>query len=180
LAVPESGPGVLEYVRNYIRRGDNAARRKLPSEALDSQLSQLFQMLGLVRYRPAEGAMLGLLPEGSPAGNETRAAASWALGLLHEGQPVPQVVAALTDRVAAVMPFHVEDSRVRRMCAVSLGRMKAKEAVPTLESFYRWMPTIDPVNNACGWAIEQITGERVPAPVDVPLLQRGWFLTTLD
>jgi hypothetical protein len=40
--------------------------------------------------------------------------------------------------------------------------MKAKGALGTLRKFYNAKkPSLDPVNNACGWAIEQITGEAM-------------------
>ena len=38
-------------------------------------------------------------------------------------------------------------------------------------------PSFDPVNNACGWAIEQLTGEVMAAPKTIERVQRDWFLT---
>jgi hypothetical protein len=100
---------------------------------------------------------------------------------LHEGKPIAEVATPLAGRVAAVVPGDVEEPRVRWMCAVALGRMKAADSLPTLEQFYpSKKPALDPVNNACGWAIEQITGNRMPAPEDIILPQRGWFLVTID
>jgi hypothetical protein len=91
------------------------------------------------------------------------------------------VAAVLAGRVAAVRPFDLEDDRVRRMAAVTLGRMKAAGALPTLREFYREKkPTLDRVANACGWAVERITGEVVPPPGTVELIQRNWFLTPAD
>jgi HEAT repeat protein len=181
LAVPETFPAILEYVRLYTRPGNNPDRRKISIELLDRQLAQLIQLLGTIRYRAADAVLRPLIPAQAPASYETRAAAAWALGYLHEGQPVPEVVQPLTGRVAAVVPGDVEEPRVRWMCAVALGRMKAADSLPTLEQFYpSKKPALDPVNNACGWAIEQITGRRVPAPEDIIIPQRGWFLVTID
>ena len=68
-----------------------------------------------------------------------------------------------------------------RMAATALGWMKAQDALPHLRGWYgEKKPTLSPVNNACGWAIERITGERVPAPEDILLPQRGWFLVNAD
>jgi hypothetical protein len=57
-----------------------------------------------------------------------------------------------------------EDWRVRRMSAVSLGRMKSNSSLKTLKSFHQKVPTLDPVSHACGWAIQELTGEAPPPP----------------
>ena len=70
-----------------------------------------------------------------------------------------------------------EDLRVRRMCAITLGRIGAKETLPTLRKHYRdGKPSGDYVNNACGWAIERLTGEKYPLPKTIYAVQRDWFL----
>lgn len=181
LAVPATFAPALEYVRTNTRPGDNPRRRNLPPDALDQQLCQLIQLFGTVRYAPADAVLRPLVPASGPGGGETRAAACWALGYLHEGKATPEVAGPLAGRLAAVNPGDVEDPRVRRMCAVALGRMKAQSGLPTLRRFYvAQQPSLDPVNNSCGWAIEQITGERMPAPKDILIPQRMWFLVSVD
>src|SRR5262249_5760357 len=154
-------PGALEYVRSTVTR-----RRTLPAEAEGQQLSQLAQFLGQSRYTPADLVLRSLVPPspGGRVGSEARAAAVWALGLIHQGEAVPELAGGFTARSTAVFPPDVEDGRVRRMAAISLGRMKAQNGLPTLRKFYTaGRPTLDPLHNACGWAIEQITGEVMPA-----------------
>ena len=172
LAVAETLPAVLEYLRQTVAAG----RRGRSAEAVDLQLSHLAQFLGMSKYRPADATLRELVPPQQRAGAETRAAAVWALGLLHEAKPDPRLVGALAGRIAAVMPGDLEDNRVRRMSAVTLGRLKAADGLPTLRQFYRnKQQSLDVVNNGCGWAIEQITGEKVPdGTAEVP--QRDWFL----
>jgi hypothetical protein len=66
------------------------------------------------------------------------------------------------------------------MSAVSLGRMKARASLDTLRRFYVTLPpNLDPVHNACGWAIEQITGEKVPPAGTMEFSMERWFLTPL-
>ena len=181
LAVPETLTPVLAYVKKYTAKGDVALARKLPVEALDDQLSQLCQFLGKARHAPADDTLRALVPPRPERVIEARAAACWALGLLHEGKSVPAVATPLAGRVAATKPFDIEDDRVRRMCAISLGRMRAKSAVPTLKEYCPQMEyTLIDSANACGWAIEQITGEKVAPPKVVTYPQRQWFLTPLD
>jgi HEAT repeat protein len=173
LAVPDTLPIVLEHFRTTL------ASPKTPKDAIDPQLCQIAQFLGQSKYQPANSALRAVIPPKTPAGFETRAAAIWALGFIHEGKADPGLAGSLAGRLAAVNPFDVEDNRVRRMSAVSLGRMKAQTDLPTLRQFYlAKKQSLDVVNNACGWAIEQITGERMAtATVEEP--QRDWFLVPL-
>jgi HEAT repeat protein len=184
LAVPDVAPAVLTYLEDQYRQLTDAsspARRRSAGGALDRQLSHLAQFLGQLRHRPAGGVFrrmaLKVDQKTNPAGPEARAAAVWALGLLHEGNPVPELATVLVGRLTAVRPGDLEDDRVRRMAAVTLGRMKAAEALAPLREFYRsGVPTLSPVNRACGWAIEQITGEKAAPPGVIDVVERDWFL----
>jgi HEAT repeat protein len=125
---------------------------------------------------------MGTLPQ-TPVRAEARAAAAWALGLLHEGTPVAEIIPSLEERLKdeATPLIGGDDRRIRRMCAVTLGRMKAKQALGTLRKFYvAGKPSLDAVNNACGWALEQLTGERMPPAGTVEVFPGGWFLNSLE
>jgi HEAT repeat protein len=184
LAVRDTLAPALEYFIFQYKNmlvGSAAGRADSSAPAVDRQLSHVAQFLGQGRHREADAALRRLIPptsdKGNPAGMEARAGAIWALGLLHEGKPVNELVSAFSGRLSAVNPFDVEDARVRQMSAVALGRMKATLSLDTLRGFYKQnRPALDPINNACGWAIEQITGEKVPEPGTVEVMQRGWFL----
>jgi hypothetical protein len=118
-------------------------------------------------------------PPQSPLGPETRAAVAWSLGLVHEGKPDAELVGALEERLNDLPKPFVggEAPEARRTSAVSIGRLKGKEALPSLRKYYEGKATLDPVNNACGWAIMQITGEPVPPPGVVEFAVSAWFWT---
>lgn len=190
LDVPDTLPAVLEFVSSEHHRLLNAAKagEHPRSRARDLQLSQLIQFIGQTRYKPAEPALremiprliagLPLRPPQTPLEAETRAAVMWALGLMHEGKPEPTLVDALEARIVDLpSPAGAEDDRVRRMAAISLGRMKATKAIPTLKRFYSEKLTLDQVNNACGWALEQITGDPLPKTGIIEKMDRQWFLS---
>ncbi len=178
LAVAETLPAALDYFKDMyqrlVRPEKATGHRPLPVEAADQQLSQLAQFFGQSRYREADAALRQLVPrfvrqpqipaQGQP---ESRTAAIWALGLIYEGQPDQSLVKAFEGRLSDGGGFMIppEHFLVRSMSAISLGRMKAKEALPTLR---RYCPDRKPntslINNACGWAIEQLTGEIMPPP----------------
>ncbi len=67
------------------------------------------------------------------------------------------------------------------MAAVGLGRLKAKEAVPLLRNKARSEKEGIDVRRACAWAVEQITGEVLPA-IPTPVREHwhgNWFLVPL-
>ncbi len=185
LAEPKSLPKVLDYFSDYSSVKPTGVTRLKDTE-LDRQLSHLAQLLGESRYAPAEAVLRSLIPPRNPPMVpvpllETRAAACWSLGLLHEGNAVPELTRALAGRIEAIATLPPEDNRVRWMCAVSLGRMKAKEGLPSLRKFNAdGKYSLNAVNNACGWAIEQITGEKVIIPETLKVPQSHWFLYPLD
>ena len=153
--------------------------------SFDHQLSQLNQLLGQQRFGPAEAVLRQFIPRmvGSATCAESRAAAIWALGWIREGKPDPALTTALAERLTddRILPPGPEDTRVRRMAALALGRMKAKEA---LRSLRRYCPVQEPsdstIRNACGWAIEQITGAVMAPPKLIHKVQRDSFLTPLE
>ena len=171
LAVPDTLPAVLRHVearQKYLRA--NADRPDATFVPSDHQLCQLNQLLGRAKYRPADAALRAFVPRmerpmGPAVCQESRAAAIWALGLLHEGEPVAELAAALEGRLNDVSSLPREDMRVCRMSAVTLGRMGAKRALPSLRKFCPdQKPSLDPIANACGWAVERITGEAMQPP----------------
>jgi HEAT repeat protein len=180
LAVPATLGPMFDKVRRASESIHGAARDKDPSPiellVLDRQTSQLIQAFGQMRYAAPEALLRTFVPKGGAGlGGESRAAAIWTLGLLHEGQPEPELVERLRNRVADVENIDdPEDERVRNMAAVSLGRMKAVIALPDLRLYYQMG------HSHCGWAVEHITGETLPPVPPVEARQTGWFLEPMD
>jgi hypothetical protein len=180
LAVKETLPGVLSYFQEMVKEGQYGGDRKLPAEALDLQLSQLAQFMGLSRYHPADKDLQALIPATPQAGPETRAAATWSIGLLREGKPDSKIINVCMTRLKATGPYDVEDDRVRRMAAITAGRMKSKEAIESLQMFILPdNPSINAVASACEWAVSQITGQPMRQPGIIEQVEPGWFLAPL-
>jgi HEAT repeat protein len=143
----------------------------------EDQVAQLFMAFGNQRYRPAEELMLRYLPKNPQLGAEARAAAVWAIGHLYRDDPSDTITSGLADRLDDVTSEPPEDERVRRMAAISLGRMGAEEAVATLRQYAG--PRGSYVALACDWALERLTGEsRPPMQPDVITID-DWFLEPL-
>lgn len=175
LAVPDTLAPAFEHFKRHLKPGE-------PPPGRDRRLAQLAQFFGARGYAAADRTLRDLIPPKAPAGVETRAAACWALGLLNEGKGAGAgLTRAFVGRLNAVTPFDMEDPGVRSMCAISLGRVGAKEALPELRKYFldgKW--TLSAVNNACGWAVEQLTGERFPPAGTFERPRPLWFLVPVE
>ncbi len=132
----------------------------------------LFNSFGDQLYEPAEELMMAYVPKDFTLGVPARVAAVWALGMLHEDEPIESLVSDLIGRLKDNGQFpELED--VRNMSAVSLGRMRADAALDSLELFAEEGLT------GCYWALERMIGKKPPKP----RLQRtridDWFLSPL-
>ena len=178
--VPDVYEAVTRYVDGEMKRvagGQPPPPGRRPYvDMIDHQLSQLNQLLGKQKYQPADKVLRKFIAKRMGL-TEGRAAAIWALGLIHEGkQPDAALVTALVARLEDVTSIPPEMPPVRRMSAVTLGRMKADAALPTLRRFWPGVTTNTATANACGWAIEQITGEKMPPGEPVRRGRLDWFL----
>ena len=187
LAVPDTLPGVFDYLKQ--RRDLILAKRTgtLSADALDRQLSQLVQFIGFARHKVADADLRVIVPRTvrgggpppsfSPLGPETRAAAVWALGKIFEGTPDAKLCELIEPRLTGDGSLGPDDVRVRRMAAVALGRMKAASYLETLEKFSNGeLSTTDPVDYACRWAVCHLKGTPLPAPGRVEAPQKDWFV----
>jgi HEAT repeat protein len=178
LAVADTLAPVLELVRKDFERlagGVLPDAEHPPQPVVDHKLSQLNQLLGQQKYAAAVPVLKRFVRKRASPGAEARAAAIWALGVLHEGEADKKLAEDLEQRVAdrGIPP---EDPRVSHMAAIALGRMKAADALPTLRQFYNGPADSSYVSVACGWAIAEITGKPMPAAPPVRRGLRDWFL----
>jgi HEAT repeat protein len=183
LAVRDMLPGVLSYVNAELSRQMAGASRKRGA-MVDHQLSQLNQFMGQQRYAEADRVLQRFIPHLlNPIVDEARAAAIHALGLIHQGKKAPAgLVKALLARLADVASMPPEDARVRQMSAITLGRLKAKEALELLKRFGPSEPRMatNPLPNSCAWAVSQITGEKMPPAETIRHQLTLGFLVPLD
>ncbi len=175
LAVPETLPAQLKEIDRRWQQSLKIDEVR-PVEMIDLQVAQLAHSIGIARYKPAAPMLTRFVPKEWNIGPESRAAAIWALALIHQQAPPAELVDALIGRLTDESVINIEDMRVRRMSAIALGRMKAREAEASLGKYYFKKLQVELFPNSCGWALEQITGEKLPRSGTAEMLQRGWFL----
>jgi HEAT repeat protein len=149
-----------------------------------SQLGHLIEALGVMRYRAAEPVLREYIPKPPPPvippveiridtvwQPALREAAIWSLGLLHETDPGKDMIDLLSSRL------NDDQDSIQPMAAISVGRMKARTALPALRKQYKPGAAYG-IGWAAGWALHAITGEAIaPIKARVQEIPRvDWFL----
>ena len=121
--------------------------------------AHLFESLGLLRHRPAIDLLNRLVPKFSSGYVRSRAAAIWGLGFLLDPEGDEEIIDSLVTRLADANSDPPEESEVRAVAAVSLGRIAAPNTLEPLRDWYARETMESPVGRSCGWAIAEMTGE---------------------
>ena len=175
IAVTEALPSMLKYATDNT---DDVLGGNDAHEGVSLQLSQLFQAFGQQGFTESEPLLLRFVPK-VPMAAQTRGAAVWALGLLHEGETPQALADQLEKRLADVNPLMPEEDVVRRMSAISLARMRATSALPTIRKFSEEGGGVTEPALACVWAIEDLTDEKVPRLDRFNVGDSNWFLAPI-
>jgi HEAT repeat protein len=172
-------PAALSPALEVARRRKDRLLAGTAGPGHDEQIAQLFQMFAAMDFAPADPLLREYVPKRPNLGDRSRSAAVWALGHLHAGKPDEALVEALQDRLRDAASMPPETASVRRMAAVSLGRMEAREALPALRAYNAPEGAMEPVGGACNWAINRLTGEIFPVASPSRHGGAGWFLEPL-
>lgn len=177
LGVDRTLAPALDAARRRNEKRQELMSNKYGQPGLDEQLAYLFEFFGQQKHQVAEPLLRTFVAKDLTV-PRARSAAIWALGYLHENQPDAELVTALEERIGDTGPPHPENGMVRRFSAVTLGRMKAVAALPTLEIYNEPAGVVSAVGYACAWSIERLTGKSIP-PLRVPVkYHANFFLET--
>lgn len=168
LRLPEHLPAMLEHAQS-IWDGFQSGQLNALMRGITLHQALLFNAFGDQLYAPAEPLLMAYVPKNFNIGVDARVAAVWALGMLHEDDPVESLVADLVARMEDNGQFpEIED--VRNMSGVSLGRMRAESALDSIERFAGEGLT------GSQWALQRLTGKEPPKPRPNRVLIDDWFL----
>ena len=175
LDVKDLLPDMLDHAAE-VRELFESGPVELQTDGQAIKAAHLFLAFGKNGYLQADPVLRGVMPKNHPIGEETRAAAAWALGILHEDKPDPDLIELLAERLMDAFGDQPEARIVRQMCAVGLGRMGSEDGLRYLRRFAN---NSSPTSRYCSWAIEQITGE--PAPKFAPFVTHidDWLIAPL-
>ena len=204
LAIPETAKGVYEHLRLQTENSLIEIPYTHPSMAsrwdMYEQHKHLIELLGLLRYQPADDLFRTFIPvpQNPPAGHpfawihstfrpELRSRAIWALGRIHENLAPKELVPLLINEMD--LDNVEKHPHVAAMCALALGRMKATSVEADLKKFYQpgmvytqLLPAHSIYALASRAALEQITEATLP-PMEVEPYETAkattWFLEPL-
>ena len=174
---------VEQAIRQHLTRNDGMLKNPAtapPGVFLGLQSAHLIQYAGLMRLKDLESFLEPNFKKTEPGGNEKRSAAMWAIGLLHENDPVPKLTKSFLERLADRSGMMPEQAPIRRMSAVSLGILRAKSAAPGLNEAYNIDSTTEVIPDSARWSVGMI-GEPVLEPTKgyaTPV--GGWKLNPID
>ncbi len=171
LAVPETADDIIKKIKR-----ESIGKPSIPYG--DMQLGHLFEACAVLREERAIASIIRHLPK-DVTREKSRSAGIWAAGVLLEGHPNEELAAALMGRIEDVNGMVEELPLVRRMSAISIGRMRAKSQLKPLKELLGGEIHATPVGHAIGWAIEQLSGEKLPVAPARSVVRRGWLIEPL-
>lgn len=158
----------------------------------NAQLAQLILALALMKSDAAEPLFRKFIPKpprpkiGEPPVLETerqtllRAAAIWGLGVYHGDKAPEELRLLLRERLGDVTEKDPEHPLVRRMTAISLGRMKDQAALEIMRPFCTPPKAHTELGLACRWAVREISREPLDELPAIAVAKTDWFLTPVD
>ncbi|MHB8970828.1 MAG: HEAT repeat domain-containing protein [Pirellulaceae bacterium] len=174
LQVPATADAILDV---YTKNSESFLTGGSQRAGMHAQLSYLAQALGRLKVAAADGVLRKYVPKNLAVHRTARAAAIWALGLIHAEQPDDKLADQFLERLLDAYSMVPEDAEVARMSAVSLGRLKAAHTLEGLRHTRAISGLQSPIGHASAWAIQQITGEAIGEIEPIVEMQSGWFLT---
>ncbi len=175
LAIPRHLPAMLEQGQQQFEAFNNGSIGDLRKGAVQ-QLAQLFMAFGQMRYFEADGLLRAYIPKNHSLGEDSRAAAAYALGFLHEGKATGDLTGLMVQRLNDTEADFPESDKVRRNVAIALGRMKSESALPDLRKYGSYFGE---VGLASAWSIHLMTGEPRPTPGVTSQVIDDWFLSPI-
>jgi HEAT repeat protein len=174
VAVQETVPAMLDHAEQRTEQ----RRAGSDSPELDQEIAHVFEALGVLQADEATPLLLTYVPKRT-GWYLSRGAAIWAIGRLNAGTRNQEIESMLSARIRDFAPQPNETSLVKRMSAITLGRMQAVEQASMLRQFAVSEDVRIPLALALGWAVRELTGEELPSPDPLTIDQGDWFLEPL-
>jgi hypothetical protein len=183
---------LIEYWRPIVAANPFGNHNYPSVRESNAQLEQLVLALGVLRSKTADPLLRTFISKpprpqiGEPPVFEVnrqvslRAAAIWSLGLCHAADSPAELCAALRERLNDVDEKAPEAPLVRRMAAISLGRMKDSDSAKSLRSLTAGPEAYTELGRSCRWALQQVTSEKLADLEPMKKAKTDWFLTPLE
>lgn len=167
-------PETVEAIFGYLQERFDAG--KPLSESDQAAVTQLLLAMGEMHHAPADKMLQQRLPKSDIFGMGPRRAATWSLGMLHEGQPNPQVIKLLAARANDRNMMEIEDEGLQIIALESIARIDPKAAVAIIRRNYNDQQGPEALRIAARSILVDQFGQDLPAMESIPSRTGPWFL----
>ena len=171
IADPQSTASLIDKIRRQTE-----LRKNKNSEEIDLQVAHLFEACGQIRAKDAEAIMMEYVPKDLVMGEQSRSAAVWALGKIHQGVVNESLGVKLMERINDPSMLPPESNRLKDQAIIALGRMKAASYAPDFKRALVEETPNDRTSLSKRWAVREMTGEEFPDPIPGSIGTGEWFL----
>jgi hypothetical protein len=171
-------PALYETIREQIVADHTAVTSgNAGMTTVHFRLRYFFQYAGIVRMKEVDEIMQQQFNKLNPMSPLARAAALWAVGLLHEKSADAELASKYVGRIQDRNSIPPEIEEVRRMSVMGLGLIRASDSADVVVDAFR----IDsPLSLICGqarWVLPLLGQPQPPAMPPIEQFTGGWKIT---
>ncbi len=130
------------------------------------QLAQIFQLMGILRWRQGAAYMRTFIPKTRDYAGIARASAIWALGRIYHAGRHRHILAELSDRLNDTNPLDPESPAVRAISSIVIGELGRPSDANTVY-IYCGPHATDRIGMSCRWAYTRLTGKPLALPIHI-------------
>ena len=169
---------IRDQVRDYILHlEEQVAGGKVPVGDFFLRETMLLNYAGLLRIKDLQPLYEKQFSKSAAGTHEKRAAALWALALLFERNPVPELAAKYEERIKDRNSMPPESFPVRRMAVLSLGLLRAEASSKVVfESYEIDSQESSVIASTARWVLPLLGQPMPPDFAPVVMGVGGWRL----
>jgi len=171
-------PALYEAIREQIVVDNTAVTSgNVGMTTLHFRLRYFFQYAGLVRMNEVDEIMQQQFNKANRMSPLARAAALWAVGLLHEKSADAALAAKYVGRIQDRNSIPPELEEVRRMSVMGLGLLRASESADVVLDAFRVDPPLSLIPGQAYWVLPLLGQPQPPAMPPIDQFTGGWKIT---
>lgn len=172
---------IREPVRNYIESTESElAAGQYRSQEMPLLEAMLLQYAGLLRIKELQPLYEKQFSKAAPGNAIKRASALWALALLHEKNPLPDLAAKYVERIQDRAAPPPEELAVRRMSVMALGLMRASSTSKVVLDAYTLDPRFSLIPETARWVLPLLDQPAPPEFGPQEFWVGGWRINPVS
>lgn len=167
-------------VRSLIEQIEKSLKDNSAAGDAAGRQAMLLQYAGLVRMHEIQPLLESQFAKSAPGTAEKRASALWALSLLFEKNPDPNIARRFEERIQDRLSMPPEFLPVRRASVLALGIMRAEQSHEVVRETMVMDPQDSLIPDTARWALPLLGQPFPPELSPLRILFGGWRITPAD